>query len=78
MRALVCKEYGPPDSLVIEQLDDLDERYWNLQLPSGEMVTLHLEHYTGIFAFDRDPRPEGQVSDALNELFQAAKSRSAD
>ena len=34
----------------IKQLDGFDQRYWDLKI-KGKILTLHLEHYTGIYLF---------------------------
>jgi Protein of unknown function (DUF3630) len=33
---------------LVEVLDGVDERYWDIEV-RGQVVTLHLEHYTGIY-----------------------------
>lgn len=40
----ICAEFG---ARVLEKLDGLDQRYWDLKMTDG-MVTLHLEAQLGI------------------------------
>ena len=37
----------------IEQLDDLDQSYWNMDV-QGQKLTLHREHYLGVSVFCDD------------------------
>lgn len=40
----ICVEFG---ARVVEKIDGLDERYWDLKMTDG-MVTLHLQYCLGI------------------------------
>ncbi len=37
----------------LEQLDGLDQRYWDLEAEGG-VIVIHLEHYLGISIFAKD------------------------
>ena len=47
-----------------EQLDGLDQRYWDLEVHSGK-ITLHLEHYLGITIFPTNDADASLESIAL-------------
>jgi hypothetical protein len=47
--------------------DGLDQRYWDLKI-SDVVLTLHLEHYLGIFLF---PAPDPSDVEAANSLVEA-------
>ena len=50
----------------VQQLDGLDQRYWDLKL-NDVLLTLHLEHYTGISLF---PAQEPGDLTAANSLVE--------
>jgi hypothetical protein len=51
---------GRFDARIIERLDGLDERYWDLEV-AGQTVTLHLQHYLGISLYASSAEGESLV-----------------
>jgi hypothetical protein len=55
----------------IAQFDGLDQRYWDLECDDG-VITLHLEHYLGIYVFDDSRSAAAAVpSRLLTRAFEA-------
>lgn len=59
------------------QLAGLDQRYWDFEL-EGILLTLHLEHYLGIYIFAyKSKHREDKIRALLNQIekhFEAWKS----
>lgn len=48
---------------LVERVDGFDERYWDIEI-GKEVVTLHLEHYSGIVLFPQDKK----TNDLIREI----------
>lgn len=54
----------------LARADGLDQRYWDIRI-EGSVVTLHLEHYSGIMLFPEDNSVDGHASKAvLEKIYQ--------
>jgi hypothetical protein len=53
----ICARF---DARIVERLDGLDERYWNLEM-GDQTVTLHLQHYLGISLYASSAEGESLV-----------------
>ena len=52
----------------VEKIEGIDQRYWDFKF-KGILLTLHLEHYTGIMIFADKSNPDiKQATDLLYEL----------
>jgi len=60
------------EAQIIERLDGLDERYWDLEI-SGQTITLHLQHFLGICVFAESAEAEPLVREI--GAFLEAKGR---
>ena len=47
---------------LVEQLDGLDERYWDIKI-GKKIITLHLQHYLGIMLFPEDKTGNDLIRD---------------
>ena len=47
---------------LITRLEGLDERYWDIEIV-GVVVTLHLEHYTGISLYAQNPTANNLIQE---------------
>src|ERR1043166_9521294 len=54
----------------IEKLDGLDQSYWDLDVQGG-IVTVHREHYLGVFVFCDDQPAQIRVLERLQSLWEA-------
>ncbi len=52
---------------VVERVDGLDERYWHIEI-GKKVVTLHLQHYTGIVLFAQDKEANGLIREIGSHL----------
>jgi hypothetical protein len=52
-----------------QKVDGLDHRYWDL-LADGQTLTLHLEHYLGIYLFNAQECHSAELLTRANHLLK--------
>jgi hypothetical protein len=48
MKAVLCKAYGPPDSLVVEDVPRIDEAYGQVDLPLLQISVVHANFVSSV------------------------------